>query len=137
MNIYNAILKAADHIERNPHLYDFYRSNVPNCGTPGCMLGWIGHFMGIPKGANIYTAVGPRLNIGICIQSQMGWKGGTGKDPNERRPANDATIAAAVMRQFAQRFKPQHTGLPDIVREIFTNPRQTIGTDAIDQRFTV
>jgi hypothetical protein len=41
MNVRDAILKAADHIERNPQAYNFWKTDVPDCGTPGCMLGWI------------------------------------------------------------------------------------------------
>lgn len=47
MNIYDAIMKAADHIERNPSEFRFLRSAVPSapfCGSPGCALGWIGVF---------------------------------------------------------------------------------------------
>ena len=46
MDIYTAVMKAADHIERNPHLFKFTESCVPDCGTPGCALGWISHFLG-------------------------------------------------------------------------------------------
>lgn len=46
MNIRQAILLAADHIERNPQLFKFEKVRVPrDCGTPGCALGWIGYFM--------------------------------------------------------------------------------------------
>ena len=46
MNIYNAILAAADHIERNPEEFSFGSIIIPKepCGSPGCALGWIGHF---------------------------------------------------------------------------------------------
>lgn len=63
MDIRTAILKAADHIERNPKLFDFCATWVPDdtdCGTPGCALGWIGHFANIQRGcsygAEIYVA---------------------------------------------------------------------------------
>lgn len=47
-DIYDAIMKAADHIERNPKEFDFWNNFVPgSCGTPGCALGWIGYFLGI------------------------------------------------------------------------------------------
>lgn len=47
MNIRQAILKAADHIEKNPYLFRYSEISVPDdCGTPGCALGWIGCFMG-------------------------------------------------------------------------------------------
>ena len=49
MNIYSAAMKAADHIERNPGLFSFMEVGVPECGTPGCMVGWVAHFMGVPN----------------------------------------------------------------------------------------
>ena len=41
MNIRQAILKAADSIEQNPDMYDFHSITAPDCGTPGCAIGWI------------------------------------------------------------------------------------------------
>lgn len=47
MNIYDAIMKAADHIERYPKNFNFFRTSIPaDCGTPGCALGWVMHFSG-------------------------------------------------------------------------------------------
>lgn len=54
MNTREAILKAADHIEANPGLYDFQKIVVPGCGTPGCMVGWVGCFKGISAGATCW-----------------------------------------------------------------------------------
>jgi hypothetical protein len=45
-----AILKAADTIERDGDLWNFGEVLVPDCGTPGCALGWIGFHLGIPVG---------------------------------------------------------------------------------------
>ena len=50
MDIYSAIMKAADHIEQHPELFNFDNVRIPECGTPGCALGWIGHFLGIRIG---------------------------------------------------------------------------------------
>lgn len=48
-SLYTAIMKAADHIERYPQAFDFGEISVPPvCGTPGCALGWIGHFAELP-----------------------------------------------------------------------------------------
>lgn len=47
MNVREAILKAANQIERWPESYDFAKGTVPECGSTGCALGWIGHFMGL------------------------------------------------------------------------------------------
>lgn len=46
----SAILRTADHIEQHPELFKFIKSTVPECGTPGCLLGWIGHFLGMTPG---------------------------------------------------------------------------------------
>lgn len=52
MNTYEAIMRAANHIERNPSSFDFDKTDIPapDCGTPGCALGWIGCFAGITGG---------------------------------------------------------------------------------------
>jgi hypothetical protein len=50
MNIRDAILKAADHIERHPSEFNFIIPSIPagpGCGSPGCALGWIGSFAGM------------------------------------------------------------------------------------------
>lgn len=50
MDIYSAVMKAADHIERNPQEFNFNTAIIPRsagCGTPGCALGWIGTFAGL------------------------------------------------------------------------------------------
>ena len=54
MNIREAILKAADHIEHNPGRFQFNSVFVPNdCGSPGCAIGWIGRFAGAEQGSMI------------------------------------------------------------------------------------
>jgi len=54
-DVYTAIMKAADHIEKYPKDFVFLESQVPwgnnfsresvTCGTPGCALGWIGAYL--------------------------------------------------------------------------------------------
>lgn len=39
-----ATLLAAEHIEKRPQDFDFYEVVIPDCGTPGCALGWMAHF---------------------------------------------------------------------------------------------
>lgn len=46
--VYEAILLAADHIERNPQDFNFGAIYIPHgCGSPGCALGWVGFHLGI------------------------------------------------------------------------------------------
>ena len=68
MDTYQAILRAADHIERQPQLFDFERTRVPgNCRTPGCALGWIGFFAGRTQ-ARVRAMLGLSfLHRGIAI----------------------------------------------------------------------
>lgn len=45
LNVYQAVLIAANHIEKNPDDFRFQRYQAPDrCGSPGCALGWIGFF---------------------------------------------------------------------------------------------
>jgi hypothetical protein len=68
MNTYQAILRAADHIQQQPQLFDFERTRIPrDCHTPGCALGWIGFFAGRTQ-ARIPAMLGLSfLHRGIAI----------------------------------------------------------------------
>jgi hypothetical protein len=73
MSAYTAILRAADHIEANPRLFDFERTKVPgNCRTPGCALGWIGHFAGRTKARIRARFSLPFMHRGIAIVTSEG-----------------------------------------------------------------
>ena len=58
MNAYEAAIKTADLFEQKPSLFDFYKAQIPECGAPGCALGYIGHFMGHYGEVNGESAVG-------------------------------------------------------------------------------
>lgn len=45
-----AIMKAASYIERHPAEFNFGAYHVPDCGAPGCAIGWIEHFAGTKRG---------------------------------------------------------------------------------------
>ncbi len=49
MNIREAILKAADHIERNKTSLSFMSTQRPSIDGQGCPLAWIGFFAGIER----------------------------------------------------------------------------------------
>lgn len=72
MNLYQAILLAADHIERNPGEFNFNTCDLPDgpgCGTPGCALGWIGVFGGAKERGN-------GLYCGIALVAFTDYSGG-------------------------------------------------------------
>lgn len=41
MNVYDAIMKAADRIETDPSLFEYRQARVHGCGSPACAIGWI------------------------------------------------------------------------------------------------
>lgn len=62
MNVRQAILAAADHIERNPASYEFYALYVPSdTSCKACMLGWVGYMLGMHGEPN--NAVKRRLGL--------------------------------------------------------------------------
>lgn len=65
MNVYDAIMKAAEHIESHPNEFDFLRFCIPACGSPGCALGWIGCFAGIPADMCGATTMVPYKVLGF------------------------------------------------------------------------
>lgn len=143
-SIYTAIMKAANTIEQQPELYIFQANQVPECGSPGCLIGHIGAQLG-HVGQGVYSGetwamIGLDPDRRHNILDQMGYwdfryKTEEGLTFLKHAVTEHAPLAAAFLRHFAKRFKPVHTGLPDIVREIFTRPRQTISDTAVDQRF--
>lgn len=115
--IYEAVMRAADHIERNPREFDFHSPALPmapGCGTPGCALGWIGYF-GSVRG---YGGCGDRvpLYLGLSEESHPQYAGGRFKHPTfafyNRMDAvfgsnewiNSATACARAMRLYAAKY---------------------------------
>lgn len=142
MQIYDAIMAAADQIEKRPKTFNFGISEVPrSCGSPGCALGWIGHFLGVWQAiahGDVLTEVAIRMGLhGVrgdwllrsgqrIFYARMGWLNGHDCATQISWGAwtGDAALCAKTLRAYAEMYhplpKPEHTGLPDIVREIFT-----------------
>lgn len=121
LDVRSAILKAADWIEKNPSKYSFQSTRIPECGSPGCMIGFIGMFAGC-KG-NVFD-VSPAL-LGkthnkfvteiFAIRSENG--GG--------QVTTDASVAAACLRLYADRFHPAQPSKlsgSEVCREIMSRP---------------
>lgn len=123
MHIRNAILKAADSIERHPGLFKWSSTRVanPDCGTPGCALGWIAHYVGCAvwrqKGGWNYNALANAMGTDGDgeFYSRMSE---TFRSHSWRL---DATDCASALRAYADKYHPatKHAGLPDSVRQIF------------------
>lgn len=127
MNIRDAILKAADHLEANPQLWDFCSSTVPDCGTPGCAAGWIGHFRGVPAGRCLAIGFANNMERWLVEKNSPMYY----KIFSERMSAIDSQwpwsvkTAVKTMRKYADKYHPaevttNHTDfIPATVRQLF------------------
>lgn len=134
MNIRQAILKAADHIERNPSAFNFGAVRFPkpnDCGTPGCALGWIGVFAGLPdmyarsldrsdswcvlRAAREVLGLPDKCHTDSVFYERMDEVAGTDW-------RHSAATCARALRLYADRYHPAESRslIPESVRAIFT-----------------
>lgn len=119
MGAYNAIMKAADHIESNPKSFEFCSINMPTlCGTPGCALGWVGFFAGNrrPDMCDVAEKV---LGLSIEDGDQEFYDR---MDGLVNRWRTNPMRCAKGLRLYAEKYHAPplpYVDLPAIVREIF------------------
>lgn len=119
MTTYDAIIHAADFIERHPQNFCFSKALVPTFSDCcGCALGWIGYFsvkdyagttvdivaqdaLGIPYRPSIAAME----FYAIMATLSPGWR-------------DDAARCAQGLRSYATKYH----GIPESVREIFETP---------------
>ncbi len=103
MNIREAILKAADHIEAYPQWFDYNPVIVPSrsCGTPGCALGWIGFFMGLGKKSVADVAF--RMDL---LGGSMEFYDGMNKVNKSAGWISNAEKCAKALRLYADKYHP-------------------------------
>lgn len=120
MNIREAILKAADHIEANPGLFNFEYITVPGCGSPGCALGWIGAFYGIQADETIC-----RMSVDVMGIDSLEFYGRM-REIARGNWRETAAGCAANLRLYANKYHPEQ--LPSISAEldrIFSTVRES------------
>jgi len=122
------ILKTADYLEQHPSEFDFMRTGIPSCGTPGCALGWISVFAGFKKGS--YTAAlgllglepeAQRFGAIVCSPENKestyafynrledlvpGWRWGGPSNKNNGK-------CARALRLYADKYHPAPAVIPD------------------------
>ena len=105
MDIRTAILKAADRIESNPAAYSFVRSGKPGCGSPGCLMGWIGFYAGVSedrRNAATYASQVAQQLFGMGHWSQAVYL----ITSHASGYAKDAKVAARLLRAYANKYHP-------------------------------
>ena len=121
--VYEAIMLAADHIERNPDRFCFLTNSTPKgrgCGSSGCAIGWIIHFMGETHSGFDRVA---REHLRVKEQFEFYVK----MSELESRWKESAAACAIALRKYADKYlshqKPKAEPrdlIPAGVREIFS-----------------
>lgn len=111
MNIRQAILKAADSIEQYPKLFEWKSVSVanPECGTPGCAIGWICRHLG-------HSHWEPNKVVGIKDCDFYERMNEIHHDAWKR----DHKICADILRIYADKYHPDTDHIPASIRAIFT-----------------
>ena len=130
MNVRQAILKAADSIEQNPHLFNFGSTEVAGCNTPGCALGWIACHLGQAKEGQYFEA--PTLGALLGLKDNgRPWAGANFYDLMDEFSEQwheDAAKCSAALRLYADKYHPEPgripvtDHIPASVRQIFQQP---------------
>lgn len=55
MNLQNTYLLTADFIEQYPNRYDFQADRIPECGSPGCIIGTAGLVQGLKAEGHVHN----------------------------------------------------------------------------------
>lgn len=142
MDVYHAIMAAADQIEQNPRIFNFFEGNIPGEGrypddAQSCALGWIGKFlsrpMDVPPGCWTFSKVPRELGyacadeVGVDLfYRRMDELTGVRKAKfNVIYGADwryDAQLCADTLRLYAAKHHAPKPSIPESIREIFTCP---------------
>jgi hypothetical protein len=128
MELYEGLMKTADHIEQHPELYSFGITGRPDTFEPrACFLGRLGDIMGMDFfAANavavrfFHTEEGAIFHDLIRIATRGGMLTDVMPFPSRVAPA---------IREFAKRYAPA-PALPESVRAIFNVPALIEGEHA-------
>jgi hypothetical protein len=128
MNVREAILKAAATIEANPRAFDFDGVvPVPECGTPGCALGWIALLAGVERlnvAGRIYW---DHAQLSTFLEIPGGYPDGIFYERMDKLAGyawhRSAELCARGLRLYADEYHPapvvKRAGIPASVRAIF------------------
>jgi hypothetical protein len=134
MSVYEAIMKAAEHIENHPKDFNYGSVCVPGeCGSPGCAVGWIGYFSNTNRGRFGLSEV---CREALGLLPELLYCGGTvssyGAFENRMHQlapgwAFNAASCAKALRLYAAKYhapakppKPTQKLVADLMRKITT-----------------
>lgn len=114
MNIRDAILKAADSIERNPSVFDFYKTHIPECGSPGCAVGLVACHAGVSSHSDVHRICDSLLGVpwytfyNRLSELSPGWQ-------------SDAHGCIAALRLYADKYHPAEKAPRNFARELMAS----------------
>lgn len=132
MDIRTAILKAASDIEASPGIFNYWNTNVPPCGSPGCAIGLIAANLDFQRG----LWVGENCERILGVDSHTFYRRmGDAADSIDISKCwiEVPLLAAKTLRSYAYKYHPaEKPVIPEAVRAIFDmTPAQA--DQAIDQ----
>lgn len=105
-----AILKAAEHIEARPADFLFTWGDIPlRCGSPGCALGWIGHFAGFGRFDSYMDVAVEFLGLEGWLVADSVFYERVSKLMHGQKWFHSAPLCAQGLRLFADKYFPRPT----------------------------
>lgn len=123
MELRQAILKAADQIERNPDVFNYWKTSVPPCGSPGCAIGLVAAHLGFREG--LYVSMNCHRILGVDSHTFYARMGDAATSIDAAKVwMHYPLLAAQSLRLYADKYHPQEgieeiRAIPDAVRHIF------------------
>ena len=98
LSLYEAVMHAADHIERQPHDYDFEKPLIPKSGGPASALAWIHVYSGI-KGLGPAGRTADSINLFGVNEDEFCKRMNEAVGPQWQE---EASVCASGLRLFAR-----------------------------------
>jgi hypothetical protein len=122
--IRGAILSTAKLFEEKPDLWNWSNTQVPDCGTPGCALGYIGTALEIPAGKAV-----------VWVEEVLGYKDIFSVQSKFYADMNDASRdygwnlsasgASKALRAYADKY------FPEVARPIIPESHQIVKWESV------
>lgn len=128
MNTYDALMAAADHIEKFPQLYSFDTTRMVTTNRPiGCMLARIAHFAALDvRDADLVAPALFGMRAEPFFRLILAIIGSPPPHHHILAPLRDPTMVAPALRIFAKRYFKKDAsqrltfiGIPQEIQQIF------------------
>lgn len=121
MNTRQAIIAAANQIDRTPAIFAYFNSRVPSCGSPGCFIGLIACNAGFPHGESVHELCPALFGVSwdVVYDRVFDLSGRALVKNHSVAWCSDPALTARTMRLYADKYHPAPAPIPASVRAIF------------------